>query len=184
MAKANKAEADKKLQEAYNLYGNLIVKYCTVRLKEDTISVDDCVQNTFLVYYNKLLDGSSIENPKAFLYRTADNMVKRALADYYKKAKRTVVLEEAENIPAEDTYAAPADLDYDYLKAILLEKLSPEEQLLYRQKYTDRLSLKEIGEQYQISPTAVANRTSRLRAKIKLLINDVIENNSKGGNLT
>ena len=181
MARINKAQADQMLQEAYKLYGNLLVKYCAVRLKEDAVAVDDCVQNAFLIYYKKLLGGDVIEKPKAFLYRTADNMVKRSLADYYKNAKRTIELEKAENIPVEETFTDACDLDYDYLKRVLLEKLSADEQLLYQQKYVEGMALKEIGEYYKITPSAVANRTSRLRTKIKTLIDYVIENNSKGG---
>lgn len=181
MEKLSKATADDKLQQAYGLYGNLLVKYCTVRLKEARSSVDDCVQNTFLIYYKKVLDGENIENPKAFLYRTADNMIKRTVAEYYTNAQRTTELENADDIPVQEQFNNSNDLDYDYLKELLLSKLSPSEQLLYQQKYVDRLSLKEIGEYYKIAPAAVANRTSRLRTKIKSLVDGVIEENSKGG---
>lgn len=182
MARITKAAADEKLQQAYNLYGNLLIKYCTVRLKDASESVDDCVQNTFLTYYNKILEGEYIEKPKAFLYRTADNMIKREVAEFYKKAQRTVDLKEAEDIASADTFDSAVDMDYDYLKAILINKLSEDEQLLYEQKYVQRMSLKQLAEYYNINAAAVANRTSRLRTKIKSLISQVIVENGKGGN--
>lgn len=181
MANKSKEIADEKLKQAFKLYGNLLNKYCAVRLREVPSSVDDCVQNTFLIYYKKVRADEEIMNPKAFLYRTADNMIKRVIAEHYKNAKHTVELEKANDIPVEDVFDHSADLDYDYLKEMLLSKLSPEEQILYQQKYVDRLSLKEIGELYQIDPTTVANRTSRLRTKIKSLIDEVIDTNKKGG---
>lgn len=183
MVKISKAAADEKLQEAYSMYGNLLTKYCTVRLEEAIASVDDCIQNAFLIYYNKILNGETIENPKAFLYRVADNMVKRCVSEYYSDAKRRADLETAENISVDESFEHTADLDYDYLKEILINKLSEDEQLLYQQKYVQRLSLKELGDYYSIKPAAVANRTSRLRTKIKSLIDEVLEENDKGGNL-
>ena len=164
MVKISKAAADEKLHQAYSMYGVLLTKYCTVRLGEAIASVDDCIQNAFLIYYNKILNGETIENPKAFLYRGTD-------------------LETAENISVDESFERTADLDYDYLKEILINKLSEDEQLLYQQKYVQRLSLKELGDYYSIKPAAVANRTSRLRTKIKSLIDEVLEENDKGGNL-
>lgn len=183
MVKISKAAADEKLQQAYSMYGVLLTKYCTVRLGEAITSVDDCIQNAFLIYYNKILNGETIENPKAFLYRVADNMVKRCVSEYYSDAKRRADLETAENISVDESFERTADLDYDYLKEILINKLSEDEQLLYQQKYVQRLSLKELGDYYSIKPAAVANRTSRLRTKIKSLIDEVLEENDKGGNL-
>lgn len=145
MVKISKAAADEKLQQAYSMYGVLLTKYCTVRLGEAIASVDDCIQNAFLIYYNKILNGETIENPKAFLYRVADNMVKRCVSEYYSDAKRRADLETAENISVDESFERTADLDYDYLKEILINKLSEDEQLLYQQKYVQRLSLAKHG---------------------------------------
>lgn len=182
MAKVNKAKADEEFRRAYGNYNRLLLKYCTVRLKEVPDAVEDCVQNTYLAYYRRLLSGEEIVNPKAFLYRTADNMVKRAVAEFYKNAKRHTELAEAERIMTYDDFdIIAAQLDYDRLKALLISRLSEEEQYLYRLKYVEGKSLKEIGEHLRIAPPAVANRTSRLRKKIKGLIDEIIENQAKGG---
>lgn len=181
MARITKAAADELLQQAYNQYGNLLMKYCSVRLKDVPESIEDCVQNTFLTYYNKVLGGEEVEKPKAFLYRIADNMIKREIAEFYKKAQRTVDLKEADEIPVDSAFDSTADIDYDYLKEILISKLSEEEQRLYEQKYVQRMSLRQLSSYYGINAAAVANRTSRLRTKIKSLINQVIKENGKGG---
>lgn len=183
MAKMNKAQADKILHQVYSDYSSLLIKYCTVRLKEVPDAVDDCIQNTYLVYYKRLLTGEDIKSPKAFLYRTADNMVKRAIADFYKNAKRHTDLEEAERVITYDDFEnnINTELDYDRLKELLISQLNESEQKLYQLKYAEGKSLKEIGEQLNIAPSAVANRTSRLRNKIKLLIDETIEAQTKGG---
>lgn len=183
MAKINKKQADAALRDAYGSYNELLARYCRVRLREAPDAVDDCIQNTYLAYYKRLLSGEEIKNPKAFLYRTADNMIKRAAEDYYKNAKRHTDLTEADKISVYDSFEENifAQLDYDRLKEILISRLSEEEQRLYQMKYADGKSLKEIGDELGIAPAAVANRTSRLRSKIKPMIKEVIENEVKGG---
>lgn len=170
-----KSLADEKLSLAYRDYGKCLEKYCRVRLGEAEASTDDCVQEAFCIYYKKLLSGEVIEKPKAFLYRTADNMIKRARAEYYKNASRLVPLEQAENAQAEMIDRLADKLDYDKLKEILMLSLNDKEQLLYLRKYIERKSLKEIGAELGIPPTTVANRISRLRTKIKSLTQEMID---------
>lgn len=176
-----KSLADKKLSHAYEEYGKCLEKYCRVRLGEAADYTDDCVQEAFCVYYKKLIAGEVIDKPKAFLYRTADNMVKRVRAEHYKNASRLTPLDEAENVEAQITDEAASNIDYDRLKEILLRDLSSQEQLLYQRKYVERKSLKEIGAELGIPPATVANRTSRLRTKIKALSEQLIAAVQKGG---
>ena len=177
-----KFAADKNLSLVYNEYGKCIEKYCRVRLGEAVDLTDDCVQETFCIYYKKLLNGEDIEKPKAFLYRTADNMVKRFVSEYYKEASKLTSIDEAENIKDNEISDEFADnLDYDNLKEILLFNLNKQELMLYQRKYVDKKSLKEIGAELGIPPATVANRTSRLRTKIKNLSQEMIEKMLKGG---
>ncbi len=182
MGRETKRLADEKLIEIYNAIGKSIVRYCRVRLGEAADEADDCVQEALCVYYKRLLNGEEFQNPKAFLYRTADIMVRRAKEEYVIKAQRTASLESAKTaevfIPDENA----ANIDYDAIREILILRLSEDEQRLYQQKYVEGLSLKEIGKNLNIAPAAVANRTSRLRSKIKRLIEPVLENEKKGGN--
>lgn len=176
-----KAAADELLSVACSQYCKSLEKYCRVRLGEASGWVDDCVQETYYVYYKKLLAGETIEKPKAFLYRTADNMIKRLKAEHYKNAARITPLEEAQDVAFEMVDEVITSLDYDELKEILLLKLSEQEQHLYKMKYVEKRSLKEIGKKLDIPPATVANRTSRLRSKIRSLLSQVIEDSLKGG---
>ena len=94
-----KSKADAALNEAFENYSKAIEKFCIVRLGEARDYANDCVQETYCVFYRKLLDGTEFENPRAFLYKTANNMVLKAKDDYYKNAARTKSLDEADNIP-------------------------------------------------------------------------------------
>lgn len=176
-----KSIADEKLSAVYREYGKDIEKYCRVRLKEAADYTDDCVQEAFCVYYKKLLSGEVIGNAGAFLYRTADNMVKRVKAQHYKNASRLTSLDEANEVEADLIDEIADKLDYDKLKEILISNLTEKEQLLYQRKYVERKSLKDIGLELGIPPTTVANRTSRLRTKIKSLSQSMIDKIQEGG---
>lgn len=181
MNSAVKKRADEKLKEAYGLCYLPLIKYCNVRMGDARISADDCVQEAFLVYYNRLLSGENIENPRAYLYRTTDNFLKRAVEDYARTAKRTVPLEKAEEIQFHDLPFDTANTDYDALAETLLNTLSEQEKQFYKLKYIEQLPLSEIAEKLEISPTAAAKRSSRLRKHIKEKVTDYIESQSEGG---
>ena len=156
--------------DCYEKYYQSIFKYCRVRLGEFSQHAEDCVQDAFLVLYNKLTSGETVEQPRAFLYRAADNFVKRTIDNCRKQQARTVDIEEAAQKIAAPPDSVPDDFDYDECARLLIERLTAEERLLYELKYIQRKPLKEISEILNITPTAAAKRTSRLRGRIKDLI--------------
>lgn len=181
MDSAVKKYADEQLREAYKLCYLPLIKYCNVRMGDARISADDCVQEAFIVFYNKLLSGEHIENPRAYLYRTVDNFVKRAVAQYARDTKHNLPLETAQELTVPELPFNAENLDYDLLAKELLNMLSEQEQRLYNLKYIERLPLSEIAKILEISPTAAAKRTSRLRKEIKDKLVDFIERQEEGG---
>lgn len=163
-----KISVEQIVNDCYEKYYESIFKYCRVRLGEFSEHASDCVQDAFLILHKKLNEGETIEQPRAFLYRTADNFVKRTVEHYSKERTRTVDLDTAENTPAPPIISD--DFDYDEFARILIATLTQQEQELYILKYVQRKSLKEIAEMLGIQPTAVAKRVSRLRQHIKDLI--------------
>lgn len=181
MNSAVKTYADEKLKEAYTRCYLPLIKYCNVRMGDARVSADDCVQEAFLVYYNRMLSGEEIENPRAYLYRTADNFLKRAVEEYARSLKHTVPLEEAVEKCADTLPFDLENTDYDALAQKLLDTLSEQEQQFYKLKYIERLPLSDIAEKLEISPTAAAKRSSRLRQSIKEKLADFIDSQSEGG---
>ena len=102
------------LKECYAQYRIKLFNYCLARLDGAREDADDCVQDSFLVLQQKLNSGEVIDNPRAFLYRTADNCVKRRKAENAKAAKRQVSLEDAES---------SVTVDFNYLKVKFLNCL-------------------------------------------------------------
>ncbi|MGN0535441.1 MAG: RNA polymerase sigma factor [Eubacterium sp.] len=178
----SKAFADRQLEKAYDEYGYAVEKYCRFRLGEAQDFSADCMQEAFCVYYKRLLNGERFENPRAFLYKTANNMVLRAREEYFKNAKYTKSLNDAENEAAYSDYDDDLEIDVNYIKEVLFSKLNENEKQLYTMKYAQEMSLKEISEILNIPPAAVASRTSRLRTKIKKIAKPLLSKGQKGGN--
>ncbi|MBR1530428.1 MAG: sigma-70 family RNA polymerase sigma factor [Eubacterium sp.] len=165
-----KQKADALLTEAYEKYNTQLIKFCYTKLLEDKTVADDIAQEAMLVYYKRMLKGEEFEKPLAFLYQTAHNLCKNANKKATKQAMRTVPLENATDVAAQEENSRASELDYDEIKEKLLEKLSEQELMLYQLKYVENRSLKEISEMMDISPNAVAKRTQRLRSVIKELV--------------
>lgn len=182
----DKAYADEQLEYVFNEYGKAIENFCYVRLGEANEFTYDCVQDTYCVFYRKLLDGEIIKNPRAFLYKTASNMVFKAREKYFSNAKRNKSLDEVKNISVsiDDEIDNKFDekLDLEKVKTKLLSQLSEAEKRLYKLKYEENKSLNDISLILDITPTAVAKRTSRLRKKITDLVNPTLEDFRKGDN--
>lgn len=181
-----KSYADEQFELYFEKYSKQLEKFCAVRLEEASDFAGDCVQEAFCVFYRKLLDGEKFENPRAFLYQTANNMMLRARKEYFKNAKHTKNLDDAENVAVYiekevEERIEPDDVDIDKAKEVLLSVLDDDERRLYQLKYVERKSLKDISKILDITPTAAAKRTSRLRAKITNSVTPVLSEFRKGG---
>lgn len=168
---SGKKRADALLQECYDQYRIKLFNYCLSRLDGSREAADDCVQETFIVFYNKLLDGEEFENPRAFLYRTADNFVKRQKQKDAVELKRSMPLDEAADVGVTDEYLSRLDLiDYEEIAKILLNLLTDEEKQIYDLRYTQKQGVEDISEQLGISRPAASMRLMRLRNKIKDMV--------------
>lgn len=179
-----KQQADALLTQAYEAFQKRLTAFCRSRLREYGDFTDDCVQKAFLFYYDKLLEGEEIHNVGAYLYRVADNICKDEYSRNIRREMKTANIDDAEEVadPMQEIELEKAsDLDYDELARLLILKLTEEEQELFRLKYVERMSLEEIGELMNMKANTVAKRTSRLRSKIKELVNPVLENYREGG---
>lgn len=168
---SEKKRANALLQECYNEYRIRLFNYCLSRLDGSREAADDCVQETFIVFYNKLLDGEEFENPRAFLYRTADNFVKRQKQKDAVESKRSIPLEDATDVGVTDEYLSRLDLiDYEECAKILINLLTDEEKQIYGLRYIQKIGVEEISERLGISRPAASMRLMRLRNKIKDMV--------------
>lgn len=180
----SKETADKLLTESYQEYYTLILALCKNRLREYRDYADDCVQKTFMFYYNKLLEGEEIINTKAYLYRIANNTCKAEYTSCIRREVKTTSIDAAAEVAvSHDDFDLEhaADIDYDEVAKQLFSNLNEDEMQLYLMKYVEHLPLEEIGDILGLKPNAVAKRVSRLRTRIKSLVAPALENYRNGG---
>lgn len=153
--------------QIYNEYKSSIYKFCLVKLHGDNESAEDCMQNTFIVLYRKMLNGVTIEYPRAFLYRTADNLILKCTEQKIRHESKTVPLEDYEDKACDEQYRIDSDIDYALLNKKLASILNDEEQKLFKLKYIDDLTIEQVSVVLDASQTAIAKRLQRVRDKIK-----------------
>ena len=163
------------LQQLYDDYRLKLFNFCLARLSGERESADDCVQEAFLVLGSKLKNGEEIENPRAFLYRTAENFVRRRQEQIAKDTKRLVPLEKATEAATNDEVFSDAieNIDYDALAEKLMDTLGDDEKLLYNLRYIQNTRVDEIATILNISRPAVSMRLVRLKIKITQAVNNI-----------
>lgn len=162
---------DNIVNECYEKYYQSLYKYCLIRLGDLSEHADDCVQEAFLVFQKRLNDGEVIEQPRPFLYKTVGNFIARTIKRFQDEKKRIVAIDNAENVASPPVI--PDEFDYDKCARLIISMLSEDERELYNMKYIEQKSLNEISDILNISPSAAAMRTSRLRRQIKTIIEDL-----------
>ncbi len=163
------------LQQLYDDYRLKLFNFCLARLSGERESADDCVQEAFLVLSTKLKNGEKIENPRAFLYRTAENFVKRRREQLAKDSKRLVPLDKASETASHDEILPETieNIDYDALAERLIETLRDDEKMLYNLRYIQNARVDKIASILNISRSAVSMRLVRLTTKITRAVNNI-----------
>ncbi|MES2953100.1 MAG: RNA polymerase sigma factor [Patescibacteria group bacterium] len=150
--------------DAYKEHSDALYRYCYFRLKKPE-AASDLVQDTYMKVWAYIAKGNKIDNLKAFLYRTAHNLV---VDEYRKHVEESLdVLAEAGFDPGfDDTDRWIDQLDGE--QAMKLLATLPEE---YREavymRYVDGLSNKEIAEATGQLENTIAVRIKRGLAKLK-----------------
>ena len=153
--------------QIYNRYKSSIYKFCLVKLNGDSNSAEDCMQNAFIVLYKKMKNGEEINNPRAFLYKTAGNYVFKCIEEKTKENAKTVPISEYEDKAVDRQNIIDSDIDYSILNQKLNDVLNPDEKQLLKLKYIDDLTIEQVADILNITKPAVAKRLQRLREKIK-----------------
>lgn len=170
-------EADNNFEEFYKSYYPLIYKYCCTVLK-DPYLVSECCQDVFLLYLKKAPDLPSPAAEKAWLMRTARNLMLRTyrrIADERRKFQ-SYSDEDAEWVHQLLSYEEDYDRLFDVPVSILENKnkvmhaLTDREKELYELFYIQHRDCRSIAEILGISENAVYQRLYRLRAQILQIV--------------
>lgn len=170
--KSNRKDSDN--EELKKLYKQ-ISNYCRKNLIDAT-SAEECTQDVFAIYFEKATQ-IEIRNPRAWLYRTADNYLHRYNQKFQKEKQEIFPLPDPEGNAEhmedirffyEEDFDRYLEESVDIFKEVnrVLSGLSHDEQILYHQYYKENMSIKKLTELYQISSTAMKARLYRLKQHI------------------
>lgn len=161
-----------------------IRKLCNFKLKSIPDEVDDCVQETFTAFAEALYKGKEIENPKAWLLKVANNIIKDVYSKNAKSRKRIVSLDE--NITDDNlSYCMDFEQEPDFdeisvvpYKEYVLGLLTEDERNLIRDRYELNKSIRIIAADWDTTENNIYQRLSRLKIKTKIHINKVLNEQS------
>ncbi len=155
----------------YEDFSDAIFRHCYFRVSNRELA-KDLTQEVFMKIWEYSMNGGEIENPKAFLYKIANNLI----IDNYRKNKKELSLEELKesgqmiNDPVyRDSFQSRIEAK-DMLK--ILDKLDSSDKDIVVMRYIDELTPKEIGEILDLSENAVSVRIHRVIKKVRILLNE------------
>lgn len=163
-------QVNKLFEECYHEYRVKLFNYCLARLSGSREEADDCVQETFTLFYKKLKSGEEFKNPRAFLYRTADNFVKRQKEKKAKDLKRNVPIDEVEVGAETEFFQRLDEIDFEAFAEELISCLNEKEKEIYSLRYIEKMSVEDMAEKSGISRPAMSMKLMRLRNKIKEIV--------------
>jgi len=153
--------------KAYEAYSDAIFRYCYYRVF-DREKAKDYMQEAYCRTWKYIADGKVIENIRAFIYRTANNII----IDEVRKKKSTSL-----DYMMEKGFAPSTDLrnkteNYFTGKEIMgiIQSLEEKYRDVVLLKYVDDLSTKEIASVLNETENNVYVRLSRGLQKVKQIV--------------
>ena len=171
MAYGIKEDAAEIFRQCYDEYYKSLINFACARLRGNSDFSEDCVQETFTVFLSKLKSGEQFEHPRAFLYRTLDNIIKKQQSKISAEQKNMLSLDDPENVLE---IKAEESADYEKYIKQLENSLDDEERFFYTEKYVKEKKIEQIAEESGLSVGAVTMRLSRLRKKLKKELEDLL----------
>lgn len=168
----NKRKADELLNDAYKKYYTDVYRFCMSMLTSDRVAIEDCVQEAFIVLYNKYLDGEEVLFVKALLLKTAKNFVLKHLRDNA-RIDSALSIDDIEELMC-DSDDIDEKLTFEEYNRQISAALSERDALLFKLRYIDEYSLQEIAETLDISASVVGTRIFRLKKRLVTILEDIL----------
>ena len=156
-----------------------IRKLCNVKMSDHPDEIEEIITDTYIALCEAVKKGKVFTNPSAWLYGTANNLIKKKFKEIkiYKQRHKTLSngnYELAYNIDYLD--AMISDENIDKMKEEIESELSDSEKTLLEFIYTDKLTNKEIARILNTSESAIKQKRYRLVKKIKIMAKEKTSN--------
>jgi RNA polymerase sigma-70 factor (ECF subfamily) len=155
--------------EAYEDYSDDIFRFCYYKLYFDRELAKDFMQKTYTKTWDYLSKGKKIDNLRAFLYKTARNLI----IDYHRKNKEDSldsILESGVQFSSREQDFG-ADIDQEKYKKLVFE-LDEKYQEAVMLRYIEELQPQEIAEIVDASVNTISVRIHRGLKKLRNLIEE------------
>lgn len=164
---------------AYNLHSDEIFRFIFFKLS-DREKAKDMTQETFMKTWQYILKGEKIDNMRAFLYRTASNLV----IDEYRKTERRGAMQSLDvlselgfEVGFDDTQTWIDKIDGEKVLEIVNDLPDIYSEVIFM-KYVEEKSITEISEIISETENTVSVRINRGIKKLRDIINEK-QNNEK-----
>ena len=165
---------DETVADLFNRYYKIVYNQCLVKMNFDNRFihiVDDCIQETFVIFlisYDKLCDHP---NPAGWLCNTAWNRLRSEIRKTTHRVKKLYEIAEMEQVNPSEVEAvldrwANQNMAIETIAAIH-SILTQKEQEIYQSYFVEDLSLAETARKNSISPNSVRSAIGRIRKRAK-----------------
>lgn len=140
-------------------------------LTVDSDGINDCVQEAYIVLYNKFLAGEEIKFVKAFLFKTAKNFVLKRIREI-DKSNDSVNIDEIKEL----IYISDIDekLTFEEYNRQISAALSDRDALLFKLRYIDDYKIEDIAAEMNLSVSAVGTGLHRLKKRLIKILEDIL----------
>ncbi len=154
---------EKSFSDMYRQEVDALFRFCLQRTSDREKAIE-LTQETFSRYWEAVANGKSIDNPRAFIYKVARNLV----IDWYRKKKPVSLdakfFDEDENdydVPDEKAHKL-IEINTDASRVLsMLEKLDEEYRDVIYFRYLEDFSPQEIAEVLGLNANTVSIRITR-----------------------
>ncbi len=162
--KKNQKYLEQEYAKTFDEYSDAIFRHCFFRVSHTEVA-RDITQDAFIKVWQYLILGGEILNMKAFLYKTANNLI----IDYYRKKKSESLDTLCEDgfDPIGDTAEQITDRAEVNQALAVLEKLPSDDRDILVMRYVDDLTIEEIADALDQTQNAVSVRIHRALEKAK-----------------
>lgn len=164
--------SDKEYEAIYKKYHSPILIYCNIKLQCNQLNAEDCTEKVFETLYSKKDQFYSMENIRAWLYRTADNFIRKSCREskkdfeilHYEQFDDLEVNKELSETPDYDEQISEEQIEK--YKDFVLSQLSPPNRELYQLKFVRKTSYSDLSIRYKTSENTLRQRVFCLRKQI------------------
>ena len=159
-----------------------VKRLCEYKLRSYPDEIDDVVSEVYLAFISAVHNKKAPDNPKAWLYAVANNIIKKKYSQNNKQKHFSISMS-SQNIDKIELSVFPdlsdeiiSDADIMLMADKIFSQLSLEEQQILTYFHYENKSIKEIADIINKSESAVKQKHYRLCLKVRRLIKECIEN--------